>query len=187
MVNVSLIKRNWLIGKRIYEECLLGEDRAEYGANVIKKLSKNLQKNLAEVFHSVSGKLAGLLMWTHYRILLQVEDEKARVWYEKEALHETWSVRTLQRNISSQYYYHLLKSQQKENVTNEMENITKPYQNDKLEFIKNPMITEFLGFSSESTFTETDLETSLLSNIQKFLMELGKDYAFYCKTTTYPY
>lgn len=196
-VNVLLIKRNWLIGKRIYEECLLGEDRAEYGANVIKKLSKKLTeefgrgfpktnlysfysfyKTYPEIFHSLSGKLAGLLTWTHYRILLQVEDEKARVWYEKEALHETWSVRTLQRNISSQYYYRLLKSQQKENVTNEMENITKPYQNDKLEFIKNPMITEFLGFSCENAFTETDLETSILSNIQKFLMELGKGYAF---------
>lgn len=59
-----------------------------------------------------------------------------------------------------------------------MEEKTKPYQNDKLEFIKNPMITEFLGLTAYSTFTETDLEASILSNIQKFLMELGKGYAF---------
>lgn len=110
--------------------------------------------------------------------MLQVEDQKARYWYENEAISETWSVRTLQRNIASQYYYRLLKSQHKELVINEMEKLTKPYQNNKLEFIKNPMIAEFLGFTTDSTFTETDLEASILSNIQKFLMELGKGYAF---------
>ncbi|MGX8851124.1 PDDEXK nuclease domain-containing protein [Amedibacillus sp. YH-ame10] len=196
-VNASLIKRNWLMGKRIFEECMLGEDRAEYGASVIKKLSKmltleygtgfpktnlysfyNFYKAYPEIFHSLSGKSSVLLTWTHYRVLIQVEDQKARNWYENEAIRETWSVRTLQRNISSQYYYRLLKSQQKELVINEMEKLIKQNQNDKLEFIKNPMIAEFLGFDTDSTFTETDLETSILSNIQKFLMELGKGYAF---------
>lgn len=197
-VNVSLIKRNWLIGKRIFEECLLGEDRAEYGASVIKKLSKKLTKeygkgfnksNLysfynfykayANIFQTVSGKFnMPLLSWSHYQILTQVNDLDARNWYENEAINEMWSFRTLQRNISSQYYYRLLKSQQKELVINEMENLTKSNQNEKLEFIKNPMIAEFLGFTTDSTFTETDLETSILSNIQKFLMELGKGYAF---------
>ena len=197
-VNISLIKRNWLIGKRISEECLLGEDRAEYGARVIKNLSKklteeygkgftksnlysfyNFYKAYANIFQTVSGKFNGsLLSWSHYQILTQVNDLEARNWYENEAINETWSFRTLQRNISSQYYYRLLKSQQKELVINEMENLTKSNQNDKLEFIKNPMIAEFLGFDTDSTFTETDLETSILSNIQKFLMELGKGYAF---------
>lgn len=197
-VNVSLIKRNWMIGKRIFEECLLGEDRAEYGASVIKKLSKklteeygkgftksnlysfyNFYKSYANIFQTVSGKFNGsLLSWSHYQLLTQVNDLEARNWYENEAINETWSFRTLQRNISSQYYYRLLKSQQKELVINEMENLTRSYQNDKLEFIKNPMIAEFLGFTTDSTFTETDLETSILSNIQKFLMELGKGYAF---------
>lgn len=95
-----------------------------------------------------------------------MEDQEARNWYENEAINETWSVRTLQRNISSQYYYRLLKSQQKELVINEMRNLTKSCQNDKFEFIKNPMIAEFLGFTPDSTFTETDLESSILSNIQ---------------------
>lgn len=199
-VNLSLIKRNWLIGKRIFEECMLGEDRAKYGASVIKKLSKKLTEEYGsgfpktnlysfynfynaypEIFHSPSGKCLIFLTWTHYRILLHVEDQKARYWYENEAISETWSVRTLQRNIASQYYYRLLKSQHKELVINEMEKLTKPYQNNKLEFIKNPMIAEFLGFTTDSTFTETDLEASILSNIQKFLMELGKGYAFIAK------
>lgn len=102
-VNTSLIQRNWLIGFRIAEEELQGEDRAEYGASVIKKLAKELTaeygkgftktnlyhfysfyKEYPEIFHSASGKL--LLSWTHYRTLLQVSDKRAREWYEKEAL-----------------------------------------------------------------------------------------------------
>ena len=84
----------------------------------------------------------------------------------------------MQRNISSQYYYRMLKTQKKELVESEMKELTAPYQNDKLEFIKNPVVAEFLGFSQNTDFTESDLEKSILSNLQKFLMELGKGYAF---------
>lgn len=118
------------------------------------------------------------MTWSHYRALLQVKDNKARAWYEKEAYEQTWSVRTLQRNINTQYYHRILQSQQKELVEQEMQEKTSAFQNDKLEFIKNPVIAEFLGLSSNTDFTETDLETSIISNIQKFLMELGKGYAF---------
>ena len=140
-VNTSLVQRNWLIGYRIAEEELQGEDRAAYGANVIKKLAKELTeeygkgftktnlyhfysfyKEYPEIFHSASGK--SLLSWTHYRTLLQVSDKKARAWYEKEALEQTWSVRTLQRNISSQYYYRMLQTQKKDVVKQEMQELT---------------------------------------------------------------
>lgn len=84
----------------------------------------------------------------------------------------------MQRNISSQYYYRLLKSQNPEPVKREMEKLTASYQADKLEFIKNPMITEFLGLSGSMDFTESKLESCIITNIQKFLMELGKGYAF---------
>lgn len=107
-----------------------------------------------------------------------MNDKQARDWYEREAASQTWSVRTLQRNISTQYYYRMLQTQKKELVENEMKSLTEEYQNDKFEFIKNPMITEFLGLSSNTDFTESDLEKSILSNLQKFLMELGKGYAF---------
>ncbi len=109
---------------------------------------------------------------------MQVNDKEAREWYEKEAAEQTWSVRTLQRNISSQYYYRMLKSQSKEPVEKEMKDLTATYQADKLEFIKNPVIAEFLGMSADTSFTETELEASIISNLQKFLMELGKGYAF---------
>ncbi len=196
-VNVALVQRNWLIGYRIAEEELRGERRDNYGAEIIKKLSKELTleygkgftktnlysfysfyKSYPDIFHSLSGKSLPLLTWTHYRVLLQVEDNKAREWYEKEAAEQVWSVRTLQRNISSQYYYRMLKSQIKEPVEREMKKLTASYQADKLEFIKNPVIAEFLGMTEDNSFTETELEKSIISNLQKFLMELGKGYAF---------
>ena len=196
-VNTILVQRNWLIGYRIAEEELKGENRAEYGASIIKKLAKELTaeygkgfdysslykfvrfyKAFPNILDSSSPKSISLLSWTHYRVLLQVEDEKARAWYEKVAIEQMWSVRTLQRNISSQYYYRMLQTQKKDVVESEMQEKTLQYQDDKYEFIKNPVIAEFLGLTSNTDFTENDLEKSILSNLQKFMMEIGKGYAF---------
>ena len=195
-VDLTLVHRNCLLGKRIADEELNGESRAEYGAEVIKKLSKDLNaqygrgytktnlynfysfyKMYPEIFHSESGKSNVKLSWTHYRVLLQVKDEIAREWYENEALKETWSVKTLQRNISSQYYYRILKTQGKLAVETEMKELTSEYQT-KLEFIKNPVIAEFLGMKEDTSYLESDLEQCIIDNLQKFLMELGKGYAF---------
>ena len=195
-VDLTLVHRNWLLGKRIADEELNGESRAEYGAEVIKKLSKDLNaqygkgytktnlynfysfyKMYPEIFHSESGKSNVKLSWTHYRVLLQVKDEIAREWYENEALRETWSVKALQRNISSQYYYRILKTQDKSAVETEMKELTSEYQT-KLEFIKNPVIAEFLGMKEDTSYLESDLEQCIIDNLQKFLMELGKGYAF---------
>ena len=82
------------------------------------------------------------------------------------------------RNVSSQYYYRMLQTQKKDLVENEMKELTKQYQNDKLEFIKNPVVVEFLGLTLDASFNETKLESSIISNLQKFLMEMGKGYAF---------
>lgn len=196
-VNTALVQRNWLIGYRIAEEELKGEQRSEYGLQIIKEISKKLTqlygkgydrsnlyhclkfyKTFPQIVDTACRQSRVLLSWSHYRALLQVTDEKARDWYEKEAITQVWSVRTLQRNISSQYYYRMLQTQKPELVEKEMKELTSSYQQDKLEFIKNPMITEFLGLTSSTDFTESTLETSILSNLQKFLMELGKGYAF---------
>ena len=125
----------------------------------------------------VSRTQSGLLAWTHYRILTQVEDQEAREWYAKEAYEQVWSSATLQRNVSSQYYYRILKTQDKIGVENEMKALTSEYQN-KLEFVKNPVIAEFLGMQEETSYYESDLEQCIIDNLQKFLMELGKGYAF---------
>lgn len=95
-----------------------------------------------------------------------------------EAAKEMWSVRTLHRNISSQYYYRLLQSQAKDVVIDEMKQITAPMQGDKLEFIKNPVVAEFLGLAQNTKFSETELESAIITHLQKFIMELGKGYAF---------
>ena len=124
-------------------------------------------KEYPEIFQTPSGKSVGVLSWSHYVALLQVNDKTARNWYEKEALEQTWSVQTLQRNISSQYYYRMLQTQKQDLVENEMKELTAEYQNDKLEFIKNPVVAEFLGLSSNTDFTESDLEKSIISNLQK--------------------
>ena len=207
-VDTALVIRNWFIGKRIAEEEVVGDARAEYGKEIIARLSAHLTgiygkgfstralyqylsfyRLFPEIVNSVSTQFESsqkvnsvstqsvLLSWTHYRVLIQVNDSEARSWYEKEAYNQTWSVRTLQRNISTQYYYRMLKSQDKTAVENEMKQLTSQYQN-KLEFIKNPVIAEFLGMQEDTSYLESDLEQCIINNLQKFLMELGKGYAF---------
>ena len=129
------------------------------------------------IVYEARANLNSLLSWTHYRILTQVEDRKARNWYTKESHDQTWSSTTLQRNISTQYYYRLLKSQDKISIKNEMKLKTSKYQ-DKLEFIKNPVIAEFLGMQENLSYYESELEQCIIDNLQKFLIELGKGYAF---------
>jgi len=196
-VDVLLVQRNWLIGSRIAAEAIGAEDRAKYGAEIIKTLSKELTEKYGKGFDKTNlyyclrfyNKFPQIvdtvcqqshiaLSWSHYRALVRVEDNVAREWYEKEANEQGWSVRTLRRNIETQYYYRLSQSQNKELVEGEMKTLTKEFQDDKLEFIKNPVVAEFLGLTPNSDFTETQLEQCIITNIQKFLMELGKGYAF---------
>lgn len=146
-INETLVRRNWCLGKLIAEEELNGENRAGYGLELIKWLSKRLSakygkgfsksylysfvqfyKTHQEIFQSPIGKSSKLLSWTHYYVLLQELNDDARKWYETEAVEQCWSVRTLQRNISSQYYFRLLASQRKDLVEKEMLEITEPLQ-----------------------------------------------------------
>jgi len=117
------------------------------------------------------------LSWSHYRTLLQVQDKEARDWYAEEAAREGWSVRAMQRNISSQYYHRMLQTYDKEAVHKEMTQLTAPLQ-DKLEYIKSPVIAEFLGLGQRTDFLETTLEEAILTHLQQFLLEMGKGYAF---------
>lgn len=117
------------------------------------------------------------LSWSHYSIILQEQNAEARAWYENEAANEMWSTRTLQRNISSQYYHRMLQSQNKTAVHDEMVKLTQPLQ-DKLEYLKNPVVAEFLGFKNNAEYTESRLEQSIIDHLVPFLMELGKGFAF---------
>lgn len=205
-VNETLVKRNWLLGMRIQQE-VLKDQRAEYGVQVVVNLAKSLTDKYGKgftktnlyhfvrfyqawpnIFHTACGKFENTieniipdspirLSWSHFRIILQEENPEARTWYANEAAKEMWGVRTLQRNISSQYYHRLLKSQSKELVQSEMTSLTKPLQ-DKLEYLKNPIVAEFLGFKNNTDYTESNLEQSIIDHLIPFLMELGKGFAF---------
>lgn len=118
-----------------------------------------------------------LLPWSHYERLIRIEDKKAREWYAKEAFEQGWSFRTLNRNINTLYYERLLMSKKKQPVVNEMQDKTKAYQQDKLEYIKSPVVLEFLGLPEDISLAESKLETAIINNLEKFLMEMGKGYA----------
>ncbi len=149
---------------------------------------ESMENDMVHIFHAPSGKSDGVinalrpqspvrLSWTHYRIILQEPNADARAWYENEAANEMWSTRTLQRNVSSQYYHRLLQSQNKEMVRDEMKELTAPLQ-DKLEYLKNPVIAEFLGLKNNPDYSESTLEKSIIDHLIPFLMELGKGFAF---------
>ena len=148
--------------------------------------AKSDEESNINILHAASGKSKNILQaltaksiirlsWTHYRIILQEPTVEGRAWYENEAAREMWSTRTLQRNISSQYYHRLLKSQDKDAVHDEMMRKTQPLQ-DTLEYLKNPVVAEFLGFKNNTDYTESDLEQSIIDHLIPFLMELGKGF-----------
>lgn len=193
-VNIVLLRRNWLIGKRIHDEELKNTRKENYGLDIIKNLSKTLSEDFGKgfgrsnlysfysfyktypnIFQSVIGQSFDLLSWTHYSVLIGVFDQDARLWYEKECKSQNWSVRTLKRNVSSQYYYRLLKTNELAKAERE-EPLT--YEQSKLEFIKNPVIFEFLGIPQDEKIHESELESLIITNLRDTLLELGKGYAF---------
>jgi predicted nuclease of restriction endonuclease-like (RecB) superfamily len=144
---------------------------------IVNALRSQSRDNLKNILNSLRSQSPIRLSWTHYRIILQENTDRGRAWYEQEATREMWSTRTLQRNVSSQYYHRLLQSQNQEVVHNEMQALTAPLQ-DKLEYLKNPVVAEFLGFKSNTAYTESKLEQSIIDHLVHFLMELGKGFAF---------
>lgn len=194
-INSAMAEAYWMIGKRIVEEEQGGEDRAAYGKQIIQNVSAELTKEFGKGFskrtvweirqfyfvfsdEAIVRTLSAQLSWSHFQRILRVSDEKARMYYLKEAANNNWSIRTLDRNISTLYYQRLLSSQLKEGVENEMIEKTKDFQNDAFEFIKNPAVLEFLNLPVSYSYTEAELEKALIDNLQKFILELGKGFAF---------
>ena len=192
-VNSAMVEAYWEIGRRIVEEEQSGRERAEYGKEIIKNLSKELTeefgkgfgerniRNIRQFYMLFSDyekwkSLISKLTWTHIQKVLRVSDEKARIFYLTEAAENMWSVRTLDRNISTLYYNRIVASIDKKTVENEMKEKTKKLQ--AKEFIKNPVVLEFLDLPSNMSYTESQLEKALTDDIQKFMMELGKGFAF---------
>lgn len=194
-VSAAQVLTNWNVGRRIVEQEQHGSNRAEYGKQLMKVLSDQLTLDFGESFSKrnlqyyrkfylcfpdieIVNTCVHNLSWSHFRCLLRIGDEDARLWYMREAVDEGWSVRTLDRNISTQYYYRLLQAPDKEAIVNEMKRKTAAVQKNQFELIKSPVIAEFLGFKAEDTYLESDLEAAILSHIRDFLMEMGRGYAF---------
>jgi len=146
------------------------------GSPNVQTILHALSAKSENIFHALRAKFPIRLSWTHYRIILQENSKEARDWYEQEAAREMWGTRTLQRNVSSQYYHRLLQSQNKDAVRGEMKQLTAPLQ-DKLEYIKNPVVAEFLGFKNRTDYTESELEQTIIDHLIPFLMEMGKGFA----------
>ena len=193
-INSAMIEAYWLIGKRIVEEEQNGKQRAEYGKEVIKTLSEELQSEFGQGFaerclreyrqfylnfmdFEFGAQCAPNLTWSHYRLIMRLTDKNAIKYYLTEASENNWSVRTLDRNISTLYYQRLLSSQNKDIVIAEMKEKTADF-HDRLGFIKNPAVLEFLGLPNNSGYIEAELEKAIIDHIQQFLLELGKGFAF---------
>ena len=192
-VNSAMVEAYWEIGRRIVEEEQRGKERAEYGKEIVKNLSKELTEEFGKgfsrrtlwemrklyVYFSDYEKVRTLfaqLTWSHFQKVLRVSSEKARIFYLTEAAENMWSVRTLDRNISTLYYDRIVASIDKKTVEDEMKEKTKKLQAE--EFIKNPVVLEFLDLPTNMSYTENELEKALTDDIQKFMMELGKGFAF---------
>lgn len=191
-----MVEAYWKIGEKIVLEEQNGKGRAQYGKQIVRTVSAELTNEFGKGFSErnirkfrqfyltfpdkkIWPTLSAKLNWSHFEIIMRVADEKARLYYLHEAADNTWSLRTLDRNISTLYYQRLLSSQAKEEVETEMIQNTKELQKpNPLDFIKNPAVLEFLNLSTSYSYTEAELEKALINNLQQFILELGKGFAF---------
>ena len=189
-VNFAMVQAYWQIGRIIVEHEQEGSLRSGYGKSVLQELSKRLTGEFGKGF-SVrtlqqmkkfyvtfpnTNALRSQLTWTHYRLLLSVEDEQARRWYMDEAVASAWSSRQLERQISTMYYERLLASREKELVQSEATELMAPLMAQN--FIKDPYVLEFLDLKNYPALRESDLEQALLDKLQEFLLELGRGFCF---------
>ncbi len=188
-VNSAMVNAYWNIGKSIYEVC--GEnDRASYGKQVLQYISNRLTAEFGKGFSvrnlrnmrrfylmfPIRQTVSAELSWSHYQLLMNVEDEDARDFYAKEAVKSGWSVRQLQRQINTMYYNRLLSSRDKESVALEIQATVPKPEYEKI--IKDPYVLEFLDLPQNEHFYESDLEQALIDHLQKFLLELGRGFSF---------
>lgn len=188
--NFAMVKAYWNIGKTILEEEQNGKERAEYGKQVLKELSKRLtikykkgfdESNLRHMrnFYQTYQKYDALrpeLSWTHYRLLLKVENDGARAFYMQEAIDCNWSTRSLERQIGNLYYERMLMSKNKGTIKSEALEKTEEQQPEDI--IKDPYVLDFLGLKDNTDFRESELEQAIIDKLHDFLLELGKGFAF---------
>ena len=189
-VNFAMVQAYWQIGRIIVEHEQEGSLRSGYGKSVLQELSNRLTEEFGKGF-SVrtlqqmkkfyvtfpnTNALRSQLTWTHYRLLLSVENDQARRWYMDEAVASAWSSRQLERQISTMYYERLLASRDKEPVKSEAAELMTPLTTE--DFIKDPYVLGFLDLKNYPALRESDLEQALIDKLQEFLLELGRGFCF---------
>lgn len=191
-VNFAMVEAYWNVGKMIVESEQNGNKQSEYGEYLIKFLSKRLTEDFGSGFNATNLKymrqfyisfpighaLRDQLSWTHYRLLLKIKDESKKKFYIDECIQNNWSTRQLERQINSFYYERLLSTQNKfkDEVRNEIKTLEPNIKPDDI--LKDPYVLEFLNLKNRIKFSEKDLESNLIDNLQEFLLELGKGFSF---------
>ena len=188
--NNAMVEAYWNIGRIIVEK-QSGNEKAEYGAALLKNLSKEMTKEFGKGFTIANLKnmrqfyltfpksyaLRSELSWTHYRLLMRVENENARNFYIEETIKSNWSTRQLERQITTLFYERILSSKNKEKISQEIYKL-EPKKNLPEDIIKDPYVLEFLGLPENIDFLEKNLEQLLINHLQKFLLELGRGFSF---------
>ena len=194
-INTAMVQTYWQIGRMIVEDEQGGQRRAAYGKQVLPDLARRLTEEFGSGFSAPSlwnyrqfyvmfpilSTAWRELSWSHFKALLRVSDAKTREWYAREGREQGWSVRALERQIASLFYERLLSTQDaaKQKVNEEADSlIAKEAAPDPRDFIRDPYVLEFLGVQADHGLYEKDLEQGLLNQLQKFLLELGKGFAF---------
>jgi predicted nuclease of restriction endonuclease-like (RecB) superfamily len=191
-VDIVQVRTCWQVGRHIVEFEQRGFDRAQYGTKLLKRLAERLTVEFGKGFDEsnlrhmraffqafpIQDALRHELSWTHYRILLQVDDPRARKWYMLEAVREHWSTRALQRQIGTLYYERLLASRDRRPLRREAAEKLDGLEATPRDFIRDPVLLEFLGLPNTGKLLESRLEEALLEHLQAFLLELGKGFAF---------
>lgn len=190
-VNATMVQAYWQIGRLIVEKEQQGQIRAEYGKNQLKQLSMVLTQDYGKGFDITNLRnmrrfylafekretVSLELSWSHYNALSRIENPNARLWYQQEAITQNWSVRALERQIGTLYYERLLASKDKVLVEKEAEEKTQALAATAKDYLRDPYILDFLNLQ-DKTYQESDLEQGIISNLQQFLLELGKGFAF---------
>lgn len=187
--NFAMVEAYWNIGKSIIKE-QGGDEKAAYGTGLLKELSEQMTRDFGKGFTVTNLKymrqfyltfpnghaLRGELSWTHYRLLMRVENKNAREFYMQEAIKSQWSTRQLERQINSFFYERLLSSKDKERVAAEVRDLEPAKKPEDI--IRDPYVLEFLGLTQNDDFYESDLEQALITHLQRFLLELGRGFSF---------
>ncbi len=191
-VDAIQVQTCWEIGRHIVKFEQLGQSRAVYGARLIPQLSERLTSEFGKGFDErnlrhmrsffeqfpIRDAVRTELSWTHYRTLLRLDSEAARNWYVTESIAQNWSSRALERQIGTLYYERLLASQDKAAVSNEASANIAAMPVSPRDFVRDPVLLEFLGLPNTGRLLESNLEQGLMDKLQAFLLELGKGFAF---------